>query len=84
VEDSTVFKVGDRIFITRGSHQNETGVVTAIDSWSGALTVNVEGWPGDYNINPEACIRVVTATTKLAAIADGLDDLLDGMPTWTH
>ena len=76
-----MFKVGDRIFITRGSHQNETGVVTAIDSWSGALTVNVEGWPGDYNINPEACIRVVTATTKLAAIADGLDDLLDGKPS---
>ena len=79
-----MFKVGDRIFITRGSHQNETGVVTATDSWSGALTVDVEGWPGDYNINPEACIRVVTATTELAAVADGLDDLLDGMPTWTH
>ena len=69
-----MFNVGDRIFITRGSHQNETGVVTATDSWSGALTVNVEGWPGDYNINPEVCIHIV----------DKLDDLLDGLPTWTN
>ena len=80
-----MFKVGDRIFITRGSHQNETGVVTATDDWSGALTVLLDGWPGDYNINPEACIRVVTREHQVvAAIADGLDDLLDGMPTWTH
>ena len=79
-----MFKVGDRIFIIRGSHQNETGVVTATDSWSGALTVDVEGWPGDYNINPEVCIRVVTATSEVAAIADGLDDLLAGLPSWTH
>ena len=79
-----MFKTGDKVFILRGSHQNETGVITAIDSWSGALTVNVDGWPGEYNITPEACIRVVTAATELAGIADGLDDLLDGMPTWTH
>ena len=79
-----MFKVGDRIFITRGSHQNETGVVTATDDWSGALTVLLDGWPGDYNINPEACIRVVSADTELVVIADGLDNILDGLPTWTH
>ncbi len=79
-----MFKVGDRVFITRGAHQNETGVVTATDSWSGVLTVEVVGWPGAYNVNPEACIHVVPATSEVAAIADGLDDLLDGMPTWTH
>ncbi len=77
-----MFKIGDRIFITRGSHQNETGEVTAVDSWSGALTVNVEGWPGDYSINPEACIRVVTATTDRAGIATELYH--PDMPTWTH
>ena len=78
-------------------------MVTATDSWSGALTVDVEGWPGDYNINPEACIPIITrssccfpgdlscdcensasARAENAAIADGLDDLLDGLPTWTH
>jgi len=48
------------------------------------LTINVDGWPGTYHINSEACVRVVPATTELAAVADGLDDLLDGMPTWTH
>ena len=79
-----MFKVGDRVFILRGSHQNETGMVSAIDSWSGALTVNVDGWPGSYNINPEACIRVVPTEPGLGLVADKLDTLLDGMPTWTH
>ena len=82
-----MFKVGDRIFITRGSHQNETGGVTATDSWSGVLTVEVVGWPGAYNVNPEACIHVVPRTVEAGSIAevcDRLDDLLDGMPTWTH
>tara|TARA_Y100000034_G_scaffold112382_1_gene146313 strand:+ start:95 stop:343 length:249 start_codon:yes stop_codon:yes gene_type:complete len=82
-----MFKVGDRVFIIRGSHQNETGVVTATDSWSGVLTVEVVGWPGAYNVNPEACIRVVPRTVEAGSIGkvcDRLDDLLDGMPTWTH
>jgi hypothetical protein len=76
MEDSTMFKVGDRVFILRGSHQNETGVITATDSWSGALTVDVEGWPGSYNISPEACIRVVPR--------DPESNLSDGAPSWTH
>jgi hypothetical protein len=59
-------------------------VVTATDSWSGVLTVEVVGWPGAYNVNPETCIRVVSAGTEIAVIADAVDDLLDGMPTWTH
>ncbi len=71
-----MFKVGDKVFIIRGSHQNETGVVTATDSWSGALTVDIDGWPGEYSINPEACIRVVSR--------DPAPNLSDGMPTWTH
>ena len=73
-----MFKTGDKVFILRGSHQNETGVITAIDSWSGALTVNVDGWPGEYNINSEVCIRVVPRDP------DPEPNLADGMPTWTH
>ncbi|HIC23134.1 MAG TPA: hypothetical protein EYO84_06900 [Planctomycetes bacterium] len=76
-----MFKVDDRVFITRGLHQNETAVVTAIDDWSGVLTVNVDGWPGKYNINPAACIPIMATHT---VVTDELDDLLDHIPTWTH
>lgn len=72
-----MFKVGDKVFIIRGSHQNETGVVTATDSWSGALTVDIDDWPGEYNINPEACIRVIPT-------AEAQDNIHDEGPTWTH
>jgi len=71
-----MFKVGDKVFILYGTHQNETGEVTAVDSWAMDLTITVDGWPGKYNINSEACIRVVPR--------DPEPNLADGMPTWTH
>ena len=73
-----MFKVGDRIFILYGAHQNETGEVTAVDSWAMDLTITVDGWPGKYNINSESCIRVVPRDP------DPEPNLSVGMPTWTH
>jgi hypothetical protein len=67
-----MFKVGDKVFIIRGSHQNETGVVTATDSWSGALTVDIDGWPGEYSINPEACIQIVETLGLPSVDLDGI------------
>ena len=74
-----MFNVGDKVFITRGSHQNETGVVTAIDSWSGSVTVDIDGWPGAYNINPEACIRIVDEAEVSITDIDGLRALGGGL-----
>ena len=74
-----MFNVGDKVFITRGSHQNETGVVTAIDSWSGGVTVDIDGWPGAYNINPEACIRIVDEAEVSITDIDGLRALGGGL-----
>ena len=74
-----MFKVGDKVFIIRGSHQNETGVVTATDSWSGALTVDIDGWPGEYSINPEACIQIVEALGLPTVDIDGLRALGGGL-----
>jgi len=67
-------RVGDKVFITRGSHMNETGTVVAVDSWCGSLTVDVDDWPGTYEINPETCINII----------DKLNSILDHLPTWSE
>jgi|TARA_Y100000310_G_C20624156_1_gene784953 ribosomal protein S4E len=81
-----MFKVDDKVFFTRGTHQNETGMITAIDDWSGELTVTIDGWPGSYTTNPDACIISLQEedSVRLEEILGKLDDLLDGMPTWTN
>jgi ribosomal protein S4E len=81
-----MFKVDDKVFFTRGTHENETGVITSVDHWSGELTVTIDGWPGSYTTGPDACIIVLEKedTSRLEEILDGLDDLLDDLPTWTN
>ena len=64
--------VGDKVFITQGSHMNETGTVVAVDSWCGSLTVDIDDWPGTYEMNPESCVSIIAK----------LNSMLDELPTW--
>ena len=57
-----MLRVGDKVLIIRGMHQGETGTVTGRLEISGELAVDVDGCPGIYSLNPEACIKILSAS----------------------
>ncbi len=69
-----MINVGDKVLIIRGMHQGETGTVTDRLEISGELAVDVDGWPGIYSLNPEACIKMISAAggKKSKKIGDGV------------
>jgi hypothetical protein len=51
-------KVGDKILILRGIHQNETGTIRGFLELSGNLMVEIDGWPGHYSVRRDDCTKI--------------------------
>ena len=56
-----MFKVGDKVFITRGSLQNETGTIVGnlLPDWAPlTATVELDGWSGTYPVSLSS-VRII-------------------------